>query len=90
MVAYLLMILVVGDLRCCLGGSQGGHLVCLIVVMVVSICLCSDLQACLLMMLVVGDLRCCLGGGQGGHKVCLIVVVVVFVVVFVVVTRSTC
>ena len=28
-VAYLLMILVVGDLRCCLGGRQGGHQVCL-------------------------------------------------------------
>ena len=34
-VANLLMILVVGDLRCCLGGRQGGHQECLIVVFVV-------------------------------------------------------
>ena len=33
--AYLLMMLVVGDLRCCLGGGQGGRQVRLIVVMVV-------------------------------------------------------
>ena len=66
---------------------------CLIVVMVVSICLCGGQgghQVCLFGGLLVNDLRCCLGGGQGGHKVCLIVVILVFVVVFVVVIRLTC